>query len=84
MLLIPDPVARCLLVSVTVSAQPFLVLALGDDVFEELVDGPADGCGGHLVNDTGLDALEEGRHASHPVHRPKSLAQTRDVAAAGR
>lgn len=59
------------------------MLALGDDVFEELVDGPADGCGGHLVDDPGLDALEEGDGAAHSVDSPKSLAQTGDMAAPG-
>lgn len=76
------PAAGCLFVSVTVSTQPSLVLPLGDDVFEELVDRPADGGGGHLVDDPGLDAFKEGRHATHPVHGPKSLAKARDVAAA--
>lgn len=55
------------------------MLPFGDDVFEELVDGPADGGGGHLVDDSGLDALEERRGSSGPVHCPKRLAQTGDV-----
>lgn len=54
------------------------MLPLRDDVFEELVDGPADGRRGHLVDDPRLHAFEEGWHAAHPVHRPKSLAQAGD------
>lgn len=75
------PPARRL--SVSVSSQPPLVPPLGEDVLEELVDGPADGGGGHLVDDPGLDAPEERRNAPHPVDGPEGLAQAGDVAAAG-
>lgn len=51
------------------------MLPLGEDVFKELVHGPADGRGGHLVDHSGLNAFEEGRDAAHPVHSPESLTQ---------
>lgn len=55
------------------------MLPFGDDVFEELVDGPADGRGGHLIDDSSLDAFEERRGSSGPVDSPKRLPQARNV-----
>lgn len=58
-----------------------LVLLLGQKVLEELVHGPGDGSGGHLVYDASLDAFEEGRRAAEPVHCPEGVSHSRQVAA---
>lgn len=54
---------------------PPLMLVLGDDILEELVDRPADGCGGHLVDDPRLHAFEVSRQAAQPVHCPEGMGQ---------
>lgn len=68
---------RLLLTIPLVSA--LLVLVFGDDVLEELVDGPADGGGGHLVYDPGLYAFEVCRQAAKPIDSPEGVAEARDV-----
>jgi len=61
--------------------SPPLLLALGEDVFEELVDGPGDRRRGHLINDPRLDPSEVGGHAAHLVHRPEGIGHACDVSA---
>lgn len=58
---------------------PLVAFVLGKSVLEELVDRPADGCGGHLVDDPCLDPLEEAPQAAQPVNRPEGVGQARDV-----
>lgn len=55
------------------------MLSFGDGVFEELVHGPADGRGGHLVDHSGLDAFKESRRSPRSVNRPKRFPEARDV-----
>lgn len=55
--------------------SPLVVLVLGESVLEELIDRPADGCGGHLVDDPRLDSLEEALQAAQPVNCPKGVGQ---------
>lgn len=60
----------------SVSLDPaLLVLVFGDNVLEELVDGPADGSGGHLVYDPSLNAFEVSRQAAKPVDSPEGMAE---------
>lgn len=54
---------------------------LGEEVLEELVDGPGDGSGRHLVDDAGLHALEVARQAVELVHRPEGVGHARQPAA---
>lgn len=59
--------------------SPLVALVLGESVLEELVDRPADGGGGHLVDDPGLHSLEEALQAAQPVDCPKGVGQARDL-----
>lgn len=61
--------------SLDVLHSPLVVLVLGESVLEELVDRPADGGGGHLVDDPGLGSLEEAPQAAQPVDGPKGVGQ---------
>lgn len=56
-----------------------LVLVFGDEVLEELVDGPADGGGGHLVYDPRLYAFEVSRQTAMPIDSPEGVAEARDA-----
>lgn len=58
-----------------------LLLAFGEDVFEELVHRPGNCCRGHLINDSGLDSSEVGGHAAHLVHRPEGIGHACNVSA---
>lgn len=60
---------------VSVLRSSFVAFVLGESVLEELVDGPADGCGGHLVDDPRLDPFEEALQAAQPVHGPEGVSQ---------
>lgn len=51
------------------------MLVLGEPVFKELIHGPADGRGGHLVDDPRLDSLEEALQAAQPVNCPEGMGQ---------
>lgn len=53
----------------------------GEEVFEKLIDRPGNGSGGHLVDDTGLHALEVARQAVELVHGPESVGHARQPAA---
>lgn len=54
---------------------------LGEKVLEELVDGPGNGSGGHLVDDAGLHAFEVAREAIELVHHPEGIGHARQPAA---
>lgn len=73
-----EPVRR-LQLRLHVLRSPFVVLVLGESILEELVDRPADGCGGHLVDDPCLDSLEEALQATQPVNCPEGMGQAWDV-----
>ena len=53
--------------------SPLVVLAFGESVLEELIDRPADGCGGHLIDDPCLGSLEEALQAAQPVNCPEGV-----------
>lgn len=72
--------ASCERLLLSVPLDPaLLVLVFGDNVLEELVDGPADGSRGHLVYDPGLNAFEVSRKAAKPVDSPEGMAEARDL-----
>lgn len=54
---------------------------LGEEVLEELIDGPGDGRGGHLVDDPGLHAFEVARQPVELVHCPEGIGHARQPAA---
>lgn len=56
-------------------------LALGEEVLEELINRPRNGGGGHLVDDTRLDAFEVAGQAVELVHRPEGIGHARQPAA---
>lgn len=53
---------------------------LGEEVLEKLIDGPGNGSGRHLVENTGLHAFEVARQAVELVHRPESVGHARQPA----
>lgn len=70
---------RYLHLSLHVLLSPLVVLVLGESILEELVHRPADGRGGHLVDDPCLDPLEEALQATQPVNCPEGMGQACDV-----
>lgn len=58
-----------------------LQLPLRKDVLEELINGPGDGGGRHLVDDSSLDAFEIAGKAVELVHRPEGIGHARQPAA---
>lgn len=50
-----------------------LQLPLRKEILEELINGPGDGGGRHLVDDSGLDAFEVPGKAIELVHRPEGI-----------
>lgn len=70
---------RNLDLSLHVLRFPLVVLVLGESILEELIDRPADGCGGHLVDDPRLDSPEEALQAAQPVNSPEGVDKARDA-----
>lgn len=62
-----------------VLCSPLVAFVLGESVLEELVDWPADGCGGHLVDHPRLDPLEEALQATQPVNCLEGVGQAWDL-----
>lgn len=50
-----------------------LQLAFGEEVLEELIDGPGDGGRGHLVDDPCLDAFEVAHQPVELVYCPEGI-----------
>lgn len=50
-----------------------LQLPLRKEILEELINGPGDGGGRHLVNDSSLDPFEVPGKAVQLVHRPEGI-----------
>ncbi|RLV86537.1 hypothetical protein DV515_00015912 [Chloebia gouldiae] len=61
------------------AAPPHKNRLLGEEVLEELVHGPGDGRGGHLVNDPSLDASEEAGNPSQLVNGAEGVGHARQV-----
>lgn len=60
-------------------ACPPLFLPFSDQVFEELIHRPRDGCGGDLVNYSRLHPSEVGGHSAYLIHRPEGTSHACDV-----
>lgn len=60
--------------SATSLACPPLFLPFSDQAFEELIHRPRDGCGGDLVNYSGLHPSEVGSHPTYLVYRPEGTS----------
>ena len=60
-------------------ACPPLFLPFSDQVFEELIHRPSDGCGGDLVNDSSLHPSEVGSHPAYLIHRPEGTSHACDM-----
>lgn len=54
---------------------------LGEKVLEKLIDRPGNGSGGHLVDDTCLDAFEVAGEAIELIHHPEGVGHARQPAA---
>lgn len=70
---------RSLHLSLHVLCSPLVVLVLGESILEELINRPADCCGGHLVDDPRLDSPEEAMQAAQPVNCPEGMGQAGNV-----
>lgn len=64
--------------STSLAGSP-LFLPFSDEVFEELIHRPCNGCGGDLVNDSSLHPSEVGGHPTYLIHRPEGTGHACDV-----
>ena len=72
---------RCFPQPTPLVGSSILQLVLGEEVLEELIDGPGDGSGRHLVDDAGLHAFEVPGQAVELVHCPEGVGHARQPAA---
>lgn len=57
-----------------------LQLPLRKEILEELIDGPGDGCGRHLVDDSRIETFEKASKAVELVYHPEGVGHARQPA----